>query len=105
VKLDDFIKEFRATTTEPLWKIVLNWGTVVMFLLLPLMIMMIQLYLLSHPEVIKNPETYRDHFKYLLEFQRNLAILVFGLAGLRTYEQIKANGKPPNPAAPQHYKD
>jgi hypothetical protein len=82
-------------THEPYWKLFLNWGVVITFLLLPLVIMVIQLYLLSHPDVIKNPATYRDHFKYLLEFQRNLAILVFGLAGLRTWEQLK-NGKPPS---------
>jgi len=85
---------------EPYWKLFLNWGVVITFLLLPLVIMTIQLYLLSHPDVIRNPETYRDHFKYLLEFQRNLAILVFGLAGLRTWEQIKNGKQPPTEKPP-----
>jgi hypothetical protein len=80
---------------EPYWKLFLNWGVVITFLTLPLMIMVIQLYILSHPDIIKDPETHREHFKYLIEFQRNLAILVFGLAGLRTWEAIKNGKKPP----------
>lgn len=74
---------------EPIWKLALNWGAVITFLTLPLVIMVIQLYILSHPDIIKDPETHREHFKYLVEFQRNLAILVFGLAGLRTWETVR----------------
>jgi hypothetical protein len=77
---------------EPLWKLALNWGAVITFLTLPLLIMVIQLYVLSHPTWIPNPEKYADHFKHLSEFQRNLTVLVFGLAGLRTWEAIKSNG-------------
>jgi hypothetical protein len=75
---------------EPLWRIVLNWGTIVTFLTLPLVVFIAQLYARTHPGWLdtSNPE----HFKYLLDFQRNLTILVFGLAGLKTYEQVK-NGK------------
>jgi hypothetical protein len=80
---------------EPLWKLILNFGTVITFLTLPLVLMTIQLYLLSHPDAIPNAEHYRDNFKYLSEFQRNLAILVFGLAGLRSWENI-ANGRKKN---------
>lgn len=77
---------------DPLWRITLNWGVIITFLSLPLVIMTIQLYILSHPALIPDPTKYREHFKYLVEFQRNLAILVFGLTGLRTWETIKANG-------------
>jgi len=78
---------------EPMWKLALNWGVVITFLSLPFVIMTIQLWILTHPDLIANAPSYREHFKYLFEFQRNLAVLVFGLAGLRTWEQIK-NGKP-----------
>jgi hypothetical protein len=80
---------------EPYWKLALNWGAVITFLMLPLVIMVIQLYVLSHPMWIPNPEKYAEHFHHLSEFQRNLTVLVFGLAGLRTWETIK-NGKEHN---------
>jgi hypothetical protein len=73
--------------SEPMWKLTLNWGVVITFLSLPLVLMSIQLFLLSHPSVIVNAEHYRDHFKYLVEFQRNLALLVFGLAGLEKFRK------------------
>jgi hypothetical protein len=75
--------------SEPLWKLVLNWGVVVTFLTLPMVVLCIQMYGRTHPNWMNtdNPE----HFKYLMEFQRNLTILVFGLAGLRTWEQVKNN--------------
>jgi hypothetical protein len=73
-------------THEPYWKLALNWGAVVTFLTLPLIIMTIQLAILSHPDWIADPKQYEKNFNYLLEFQRNLAILVFGLAGLRSFE-------------------
>jgi hypothetical protein len=84
---------------DPLWKLVLNWGVVITFLSLPMVIMAIQLYILSHPQFIPEPMKYREHFKYLFEFQRNLAILVFGLTGLRTWEQVK-NGRSNEPPPP-----
>jgi hypothetical protein len=91
---------------EPTWKLFLNWGVVVTFLSLPLVLMTIQLYIIAHPDVIPDPTKYRDHFKYLIEFQRNLAILVFGLAGLRTWEQIRngnhSNGKMQGSSAAEH---
>ena len=78
---------------EPLSKTVLNWGTVILFLTLPLIIMIIQLYILVHPRWMPEAAKYREHFHYLGDFLRNLAILVFGLSGLRTWEVVK-NGKP-----------
>jgi hypothetical protein len=72
---------------EP-WKTFLNWGVVIMFLGMPVMITVLQIYALSHPGWLSEslPQT---EFKYLYEFQRALAILVFGLSGLRTWEVIK----------------
>jgi hypothetical protein len=75
------------------WKTFLNWGAVSMFLGMPVAITILQIYALSHPNWLseKLPQT---EFKYLYEFQRALAILVFGLSGLRTWEVVKEkNGK------------
>lgn len=77
---------------EPLWRTVLYWGVVILFLTLPLIIMTIQLYILVHPTWMPRAAQYREHFHYLKDFLRTLALLVFGLSGLRTWEQL-SNGK------------
>ncbi len=76
---------------DPLWKTVLNWGTVVTFLTLPLIVFIMQLYMRAHTGTFDT--THPEHFKYLLDFQRNITVLVFGLAGLKTWENIKENGR------------
>lgn len=79
--------------TTPLWKTVLAWGAVVTFLSLPLFILAVQLYNWTHPGwMIADPERVDRLREFLGEFMRNITILVLGLAGLRTWEQIKANG-------------
>src|SRR5262252_7293006 len=83
---------------DPLWKTVLNWGTVIVFLTLPIFIMSMQLYVNTHPgtwtwvEQGLTPEQHNARFQYLYDFIRNVTVLVFGLAGLRTWENIKQNG-------------
>jgi hypothetical protein len=72
---------------EP-WKHFLNWGAVLMFLFMPIVIMVIQLFALAFPTFLKEALP-QNEFKYLYEFQRALAILVFGLSGLRTWEVVK----------------
>jgi hypothetical protein len=74
------------------WKTFLNWAAVIMFFGMPLLVMVIQLLALSFPTVLSK-ELPQAEFKYLYEFQRALAILVFGLAGLRTWEHVSNNGK------------
>jgi hypothetical protein len=76
---------------EP-WKTFLNWGAVIMFFGMPLLVMVLQIFALVFPNWLSKqlPQT---EFKYLYEFQRALAILVFGLAGLRTWEHVSHNGK------------
>jgi hypothetical protein len=77
---------------EP-WKHFLNWGAVIMFLGMPLLIMVVQLLALSFPGWLSK-ELPQSEFKYLYEFQRALAVLVFGLSGLRTWEVVhERNGK------------
>jgi len=85
---------------DPLWKTVLNWGTVITFLLLPLAILSLQVYANTHSGWWKwqdqlTPEQQAARYQYLNDFMRNLTMLVFGLAGLRTWESIKNGKKPP----------
>jgi hypothetical protein len=74
---------------DPLWKIVLNWGAVIIFLTLPLVIFMFQLWNWIHPGFLQLGPNVEANVEYLREFLRNITILVFGLAGLRTWEHIK----------------
>jgi hypothetical protein len=96
---------------EPLWRLILNWGTVISFLTVPLIIMSIQVYANTHPgwwqwNDALTPEQHQSRFQYLNDFMRNITILVFGLAGLRTWENIKnGKGQQSDPRAPRHYKD
>jgi hypothetical protein len=77
---------------EEKWKQFLNWGAIIMFFSMPLLVLIIQLAALSFPNWLSQ-ELPQTEFKYLYEFQRALAILVFGLAGLRTWEHVSGNGK------------
>jgi hypothetical protein len=77
---------------EESWKKFLNWGAVVMFFSMPLLVLIIQLTALTFPGWLSQ-ELPQTEFKYLYEFQRALAVLVFGLAGLRTWEHVSGNGK------------
>jgi len=90
---------------EPGWKVLLNWGAVISFLTVPLTVLTIQVYLNTHPGVWHwveqlSPEQRIQRFQYIYDFMRNLTILVFGLAGLRTWQHISdtknGNGKGEN---------
>lgn len=72
---------------EPLWKTVLNWGAVLTFFLLPLTVF------ISQFTIFTDMAAQKDDLDYLKTFMTNITLLVFGLAGLRTWETIKANGK------------
>lgn len=72
----------------------MNWGAVVTFLTLPLVLFAFQMYHWTHPGWLSVPKLEQEHIGYLREFMRNITFLVFGLAGLRTWEQVKANGNP-----------
>ena len=78
--------------SDPLWRTVLNWGAVVTFLTLPLMLFSIQLWNWTHPGFLTLMDPKQPRIEFLAEFHRNVTILVFGLAGLRTWEQVR-NGK------------
>jgi hypothetical protein len=78
---------------DPTWKLVLNWGAVITFLSLPLVLFAIQFWNWTHPGFITLLDPKHPRTEFLAEFHRNVTILVFGLAGLRTWEQVKNNGK------------
>lgn len=85
---------------EHLWKTVLNWGTVIFFFLLPISCFIIHLYALTHQGWLGPPISGEEKydFSYVQNLQRDITFLVFGLAGLRTWEAIKnGNGKPKEP--------
>jgi hypothetical protein len=75
--------------TEPLWRVTLYWGTVVTFFTLPLAILTLHLTFIAWPEILHgNAPVHVGEFKYVFEFHRTLAALVFGLAGLQTTQLI-----------------
>jgi hypothetical protein len=83
-----------SKTKEEPWKTFLNWGVVSMFLGMPMLVMLVQLLALTFPGWLSK-ELPQTEFKYLYEFQRALAVLVFGLSGLRTWEVVheRKNGE------------
>jgi hypothetical protein len=76
---------------EPLWRLALYWSTVVSFFTLPLFVLMLHLIFISYPELLHGHAVEHGgtgEFKYVFEFHRTLAALIFGLAGLHTGEVI-----------------
>jgi hypothetical protein len=71
---------------EPHWKQLLNWGSVILFFGLPIGFFVVHYFGIE--------EWKPGEFHYLTEFERNLALLVFGLSGLRTAQVFlkKKNG-------------
>ena len=74
------------------WRLVLCWGTVLTFLLMPVSLVAIAIW---HPELTAQIR----EFKFLSKFFESITALVFGLAGLRSLDKFveKKNGneKPP----------
>jgi hypothetical protein len=77
---------------DPLWRIILYWGTVISFFTLPLLVFSIHLALIGYPGILQgNAPGHAGEFRYVFEFHRTLAALVFGLAGLHTGQVIAAS--------------
>ena len=78
------------------WRLVLQWGTVITFLAMPLTIFLLAFFNRDYEEHIRN-------FKFLGKFFESITALVFGLAGLRSVDKYvetkNGNGssKPKNP--------
>jgi hypothetical protein len=82
---------------EPLWRTTLYWGTVISFFTLPLLVFCLHLTLIGHPQILGgNAPGHVGEFKYVFEFHRTLAALVFGLTGLHTGQVIAGSLKPEN---------
>jgi hypothetical protein len=71
---------------EPLWRKALCWGSVGIFLLLPLTIFSARLFQFPNiAETINNAP-------FLLPYFQSVTGLVFGLAGLNTVDRVFKNG-------------
>ena len=62
------------------WRLILCWGTVLTFLMLPLSVLTVAL---LHPEFASQIREY----KFLAKFYESITALVFGLAGLRSLDK------------------
>jgi hypothetical protein len=74
---------------EPLWRTVLCWGAVSLFLILPILILIIRLMSDSFPNMHWG-ETI-SQAKFVIPYFQSLTALVFGLAGLNVWD--RKNGR------------
>jgi hypothetical protein len=74
---------------ESLWRRVLVWGAIGLFFGLPILAFILQIIAIQSPWF--RLEEYLADFRYLGVFESTLAALVFGLAGLNSWD--KKNGK------------
>jgi hypothetical protein len=73
--------------TEPLWRLVLNWGCVFYFLALPALTIFIGF---SHIQIFE-PGSRAPQF--LANFHLTISALVATMAGLNSFDRHKVNGK------------
>ena len=74
---------------EPLWRQFLCWGAVGLFVLFPLLVFFLRLVSEQLPGFDFDVEKYR----YMIPYFQTLTGLVFGLAGLNSWD--KRNGQKP----------
>ena len=72
---------------DPLWRKVLNWGAVITFFTVPLIVFVFQV--TSEEEYPKwfNFAQHIGEFKWLGNFYNSVTALVFGLAGLNSWDK------------------
>jgi hypothetical protein len=85
-------KTLVVMSPEPRWRVALNWGVVITFFSLPLILFTLHIFYLEFPNSIPLAGHGKE-FSYLGEFSRNVTILTFGLAGLNSFDRHKQNGK------------
>jgi hypothetical protein len=78
---------------EPLWRKALCWGAVGSFFGLPILVWIVQIAAIQSPWL--RLEEHTDEFKYLEGYHAILAALVFGLAGLNSWDKRNGKAKPP----------
>jgi hypothetical protein len=76
---------------EPLWRRVLIWGAIGLFFGLPVLAFLLQIIAIQSPWF--RLEEYVADFKYIGVFESTLAALVFGLAGLNSWDKKNGNSK------------
>lgn len=76
--------------TLPLWRSVLNWGSVVYFLGLPALAIFLGF---THIPFAEGTEV----AKFLGNFHLTVTAIVGALAGLNSFDRFKANGKEGKP--------
>jgi F0F1-type ATP synthase assembly protein I len=64
------------------WKLTLAWGSLVIFFVLPIVLMMIHLWLGHSTDFAKE-------FRYVGEYLRTVAAIIISLAGFNTVEIFK----------------
>jgi hypothetical protein len=74
---------------DPLWRKILCWGAVISFFLLPLVAFVVVVSSVLVGAGLSDQEV--QNFKAFSGYQATLGALVFGLAGLNTWQQ--RNGK------------
>jgi hypothetical protein len=70
---------------EPLWRSVLCWGAVITFLTLPMLIFVLVFISTEFPW--PHFEEHIGHYKFLAPFYQSVTALIFGLAGLNTFDR------------------
>ena len=88
--------------TEPRWRTFLCWGSVILFLTVPISILGLRLVSDSLPDSRWTKSL--EEAKYIIPYFQSLTALVFGLAGLNTWDKRtnhnnnkkpKSNKEPP----------
>lgn len=72
---------------DPLWRQVLCWGAVLTFLTLPLVVFVLTV--LSYEIEWLHFEQHLGEYKFLIGYFQTVTALVFGLAGLNTFDRTK----------------
>jgi hypothetical protein len=81
-----------SNNKEPLWRQVLCWAAVISFFAIPTGFYFMQVICMLVPAwQITDAEL--KHFQWLGNYLRTLATLVFGLAGLNSFDSWKGGGK------------
>jgi hypothetical protein len=80
--------------SEPLWRKILCWGAMTSFFLLPFVAFIVVVYSVTLGAGLTDTEV--QNFKAFSSYQTTLAALVFGLAGLNSWDKKIANGQTDN---------
>jgi hypothetical protein len=75
---------------EPRWRTLLCWGSVILYLTLPVTILIVRLLADHFPEYHWADSL--SEAKFMIPYFTSLTALVFGLAGLNTFDRKVENG-------------